>query len=305
MKEKKNILEQLFILIKNLEDIKLTLINDSIDHPFNVKYEYLCIYKQFLEKNDLISIKTYLGLFKEQNLGKNHFQELQNLINELLIFLNEGNSNLKKYIPYIHGGNILNKMLDVEYTSDIRNIDKAIKSLKEENFSDPCTSEYNYRYLIQEQADRFKVENNWLYTFNPYKDLDEIFIWINNFINQYIVTTTSYFSLENSSIIYKLCNGTIFEESNDIDFFLFINLIGSKIIGYKKKDKTCHLIHILLNYIITSNSFSQKKIWESEMLTRLDIEEKYYRKKYKRIERKKSLSLEECITIILEDKLSE
>lgn len=302
MKETKEILEQLFCLVVDFKDVEPLIYSDTLQCTYNVKYEYLCAYKSFFQKNTIVDMQTLFALFSEQKISETHLEEFKQLIDRVNLLLNDSTKQHEKYNSFINGGEIINRMLNYRYLNSIENIYKSIKHLKEENPTDPCTSEYENIYLQQKHADNFRDKNSWLYTFNPYKEFKAIFDYIINFIDSYMTKELTYFSLKDCSTIYELCNGEIFEKSQDIDFYKFLNLSGSKEIRIKSKmrDKTSFLIHLLTDYLISDKKENIEE-WEAKILEKLKISKSTYDSKYKKMPSTK-LSLEESIRVILEER---
>lgn len=299
MKNTKEILEQLFTLTDDLKSIESLLYCDTLMSTHGVKHEYLCFYKSaFFDKNTLVNIKTLFALFSEQKISETHLVELKGLVERLNLYLTDSTKRHEEYKSVSHGGEIMKTLSREKYLNPIENVYKAIKSIKDNDFSAPCSQEYKYISLQQEHLEAFREENQWLYKFNPYKELRAIFDYIIGFIYSYMTKELAYFSIRDCATIYEQCNRTFFEESQGIDFYKFLNLSGGKEVRMKSKmkDKMSFLIHLLTNHLISDKKENIEE-WETNMLARLEIKEETYSKK--RISIPKDYNLEESILFIL------
>lgn len=116
---------------------------------------------------------------------------------------------------------------------------------------------------------------------NFYAEIEQIASLIMGFVAQYEVDflqqTPTYFTLSQVEIIHNTCNETLFEFSNPVNFFNFINLSKeTKSINPKKKIKVCSLIYLLTEYVNKDLDTNQ---WSMGILDRLDIDTKFYAKK--------------------------
>lgn len=109
---------------------------------------------------------------------------------------------------------------------------------------------------------------------------------LNEIIQKYIPKTTqylpegTYFDMATASAIHKICNNTIFENISETDFYTAINLLASdKILQMKQGEKTrvCFLVYKMYENIKSDN----KTEWRTSILQQLDIDENYYKSKYK------------------------
>lgn len=301
MKNTKEILEQLFTLTDDLKSIESLLYCDTLMSTHGVKHEYLCFYKSaFFNKNTLVNIKTLFALFSEQKILETHLVELKELVERLNLYLTDSTKRHEEYKSVSHGGEIMETLSREKYLNSIEKVQKAIKSIKENDFRDTCSQEYEYISLQQEHLEAFKEENEWLYKFNPYKEFKAIFDYIIGFIDSYMTKELAYFSWEDCVTIYEECNGKFFEKSQGIDFYKFLNLGGGKEIQMKgkMKDKTSFLIHLLTNHLISDKKENIQE-WETNMLARLDIDKKIYKSKYITIPKDKANSLKKSILFIL------
>ena len=109
---------------------------------------------------------------------------------------------------------------------------------------------------------------------------------LNEIIQKYIPKTTrnlpegTYFDMATASAVHKICNNTIFEELSDTDFYTAINLLPSqKALRLKHGEKTraCFLVYKMHESLKSDN----KTEWRTSILQHLDIDENYYKSKYK------------------------
>lgn len=103
---------------------------------------------------------------------------------------------------------------------------------------------------------------------------------------KYISTTAqsllegAFFDMATSSNIHRICNNTIFGNLSETDFYTAINLLTSdKILQLKQGEKTraCFLVYKMYESIKSAN----KTQWRTSILKVLDIDENYYKSKYK------------------------
>ena len=89
-----------------------------------------------------------------------------------------------------------------------------------------------------------------------------------------------FFDMKTASEIHKICNNTIFENLSETDFYTAINLLASdKILKLKQGEKTrvCFLVYKMYENIKSGN----KTEWRTSILQHLEIDESYYKSKYK------------------------
>ena len=89
-----------------------------------------------------------------------------------------------------------------------------------------------------------------------------------------------FFDMKTASEIHKICNNTIFENLSETDFYTAINLQASdKILKLKQGEKTrvCFLVYKMYENIKSGN----KTEWRTSILQHLEIDESYYKSKYK------------------------
>lgn len=109
---------------------------------------------------------------------------------------------------------------------------------------------------------------------------------LNKITQKYISKTTQslpegvYFDMATSSAIHNICNNTTFENISETDFYTGINLLASdKILKLKQGEKTraCFLVYKMYESIKSNKNLE----WRRLMLQQLDIDENYYKSKYK------------------------
>lgn len=109
---------------------------------------------------------------------------------------------------------------------------------------------------------------------------------LNKITQKYISKTTQslpegvYFDMATSSAIHNICNNTTFENISETDFYTAINLLASdKILQLKQGEKTraCFLIYKMYE----SLNSDKKTEWRTSILQQMDIDENYYKSKYK------------------------
>lgn len=109
---------------------------------------------------------------------------------------------------------------------------------------------------------------------------------LNKITQKYISKTTQslpegvYFDMATSSAIHNICNNTTFENISETDFYTAINLLASdKILKLKQGEKTraCFLVYKMYESIKSNKNLE----WRRLMLQQLDIDENYYKSKYK------------------------
>ena len=89
-----------------------------------------------------------------------------------------------------------------------------------------------------------------------------------------------FFDMKTASEIHKICNNTIFENLSETDFYTAINLLATdKILKLKQGEKTraSFLIYKMYESIKSHN----KTEWRTSILQQLEIDESYYKSKYK------------------------
>ena len=89
-----------------------------------------------------------------------------------------------------------------------------------------------------------------------------------------------YFNTELLSLIYKVCVGEQFEDIATQDFYANMNLSsGEKGLKIKAREKirVCYLIFLMSERLPKQD----RDKWKSEILKLLDIDENYYKSKYK------------------------
>jgi len=109
---------------------------------------------------------------------------------------------------------------------------------------------------------------------------------LNEITQKYISKTVqnlpegAFFDMATSSKIHKICNNIIFENLSEMDFYIAINLLKSdKVLQLKQGEKTraCFLIYKMYESIKSGKNVE----WRTSMLQQLDIDENYYKSKYK------------------------
>lgn len=109
---------------------------------------------------------------------------------------------------------------------------------------------------------------------------------LNEIIQKYIPKTTrnlpegTYFDMATASAVHKICNNTLFEELSDTDFYTAINLLSSEKafrLKHGEKTRACFLIYKMYESLKSNN----KTEWRTLILQHLDIDENYYKSKYK------------------------
>ena len=91
---------------------------------------------------------------------------------------------------------------------------------------------------------------------------------------------SEYFDAELLSLIHKVCVGEQFEDIATQDFYANMNLYpcekGLKIKA-REKIRVCYLIFLMSERLPKQD----RDKWKNEMLKQLDIDENYYKSKYK------------------------
>ncbi len=92
---------------------------------------------------------------------------------------------------------------------------------------------------------------------------------------------TEYFNMELLSLIHVTCVGEQFENISEHDFYTCMNLLPSDTkpqIRPREKIRTCYLIFLMSEKLPKQD----RENWKRNILKILDIEESYYKSKYKR-----------------------
>lgn len=156
---------------------------------------------------------------------------------------------------------------------------------KHETLSERYTTEkkrLNELYEKQKTAEKISVK----YLKNQFLPILFLSQKFSKILEKYILKESdnlqngTFFDMATASAIYKICNDTIFEKLSETDFYTAINLLSSdKRLRLKPKQKTraCFLIYKLYESIKSDN----KTQWRVSILQHLDIDENYYKSKYK------------------------
>lgn len=91
---------------------------------------------------------------------------------------------------------------------------------------------------------------------------------------------TEYFNMELLSLIHVTCVGEQFENISEHDFYTCMNLLPSDTkpqIRPREKIRTCYLIFLMSEKLPKQD----RENWKRNILKILDIEESYYKSKYK------------------------
>jgi hypothetical protein len=137
---------------------------------------------------------------------------------------------------------------------------------------------YEKQKVARKTAEKYQ-ENYFSKILSLSHKLDEI-------TQKYIPKTTqnlpegTFFDMATSSNIHSICNNTIFKNISETDFYTAINLLASvKIIQLKQGEKThaCFLIYKMYKSIKSDKNAE----WGKSMLQQLDIDENFYKSKYK------------------------
>ena len=137
---------------------------------------------------------------------------------------------------------------------------------------------YEKRKVVQKTAEKYQ-DNYFPKILTLSQKLSEI-------VQKYIPKTVHslpegiFFDMKTASEIHKICNNTIFENLSETDFYTAINLQASdKILKLKQGEKTrvCFLIYKMYENIKSGN----KTEWRTSILQQLEIDESYYKSKYK------------------------
>lgn len=138
--------------------------------------------------------------------------------------------------------------------------------------------------LYEQQKIARKTANN--YQDNYFPRILSLSHKLNEITQKYISKTVqnlpegAFFDMATSSKIHRICNNTIFENLSETDFYTAINLLASdKILQLKQGEKTraCFLIYKMYE----SLNSDKKTEWRTSILQQLDIDENYYKSKYK------------------------
>lgn len=109
---------------------------------------------------------------------------------------------------------------------------------------------------------------------------------LNEITQKYVPKTTqnlpegTFFDMAKSSTIHRICNNTIFESLSETDFYSAINLLASdQALKLKQGEKTraCFLVYKMYESIKSD----KKTEWRASILQQLEIDENYYKSKYK------------------------
>ena len=137
---------------------------------------------------------------------------------------------------------------------------------------------YEKRKVVQKTAEKYQ-DNYFPKILTLSQKLSEI-------VQKYIPKTVHslpegiFFDMKTASEIHKICNNTIFENLSETDFYTAINLQASdKILKLKQGEKTrvCFLVYKMYENIKSGN----KTEWRTSILQHLEIDESYYKSKYK------------------------
>lgn len=137
---------------------------------------------------------------------------------------------------------------------------------------------YEKQETVRRIAEKYQ-ENYFSKILSLSHKLDEI-------TQKYIPKTTqnlpegTYFDMAKSSTIYRICNNTIFENLSETDFYSAINLLASnQALKLKQGEKTraCFLVYKMYESIKSD----KKTEWRTSILQQLEIDENYYKSKYK------------------------
>lgn len=132
------------------------------------------------------------------------------------------------------------------------------------------------------------------YHFNPFASICDLLETFQEIVDKYlpnevktvtpIVTPTVpvevYFDMGIISAIHKRCNGKQFEPISELNLYIMLNnQTTSPALKIKSGEKTrmCYLIHCLSEKI----KGTDKSVWRSDMLHKLEISEDYYGSKYR------------------------
>ena len=137
---------------------------------------------------------------------------------------------------------------------------------------------YEKRKVVQKTAEKYQ-DNYFPKILTLSQKLSEI-------VQKYIPKTVHslpegiFFDMKTASEIHKICNNTIFENLSETDFYTAINLLATdKILKLKQGEKTraSFLIYKMYESIKSHN----KTEWRTSILQHLEIDESYYKSKYK------------------------
>ncbi|GJQ07819.1 hypothetical protein CAPN010_19770 [Capnocytophaga cynodegmi] len=137
--------------------------------------------------------------------------------------------------------------------------------------------------LYKEQDNARKMVANYLR--NCFRDILSLSKKLSIIIEKYLPKTSVnlsegvFFDMAKSSAIYEICNGDVFEDVSETNFYSAINLQVSDILRLKKGEKTraCYFIYRLSE----SLDAEKKAYWRNIILHNLGIKETYYKSKYK------------------------
>lgn len=308
------VIKQIHTLAFELDNLEIYLNADAQECPYRLKHSILCVYKDFLEKHNSISIKTLLDLFRATELDFTYLNGLNRVAVKTQSILNMDDKQLDMYNPLTHGLDILDRELEYQFQSKIEATSNGIKELKSRNSQDPCTSEYEYIRLINQYKEEYEYENQWLLSFNPYKKFHILIDAIlslkkdhDSSINKVVIRIEDKdpvsFPLVKS--IYKHSHGVLFEEE---DINCYYNCFNPKKdtqtsdLGVKAKGKASSLIYLLKKKLKLTDK------WEQDVLENLPtIKDQYMknRNKYlKEIDKyNHKSSIEELIPQLIEAKV--
>lgn len=284
MVDLEQVIMKIHTLAFELDKLEIYLNTDSLKCPYSLKHSILCVYKDFLEKYNSISIKTLLDLFRATELDFTYLNELNRVAIKTQSILNMDDKQLDMYNPLIHGLDILHRELEYQFQSKIEATSNAIKELKSCNSQDPCTSEYEYIRLINQYKEEYEYENQWLLSFNPYKKFHVLIEAILSLEKDYDssidkdvirVEDTDPISYSIIESIYEHSKGVLFEEE---DINCYYNCFNPKEdtktsgLEVKAKGKASSLIYLLKKKLKLTDK------WEQDVLDNLPTIKDHYMK---------------------------
>lgn len=151
------------------------------------------------------------------------------------------------------------------------------------------TEKYNAEKVILSELyekQEFAIKTAKKYQDNYFPKILSLSHKLNEIIQKYVSKATqnlpegAFFDMATSSNIHRICNNTIFENLSETDFYTAINLLATdKILKLKQGEKTrvCFLIYKMYENIKSGN----KTEWRTSILQHLEIDESYYKSKYK------------------------
>ena len=151
------------------------------------------------------------------------------------------------------------------------------------------TEKYNAEKVILSELyekQEFAIKTAKKYQDNYFPKILSLSHKLNEIIQKYVSKATqnlpegAFFDMATSSNIHRICNNTIFENLSETDFYTAINLLATdKILKLKQGEKTrvCFLIYKMYENIKSGN----KTEWRTSILQQLEIDESYYKSKYK------------------------